>query len=488
MNQMNDDTELLRRYFEEGHEPAFNELVRRHLDLVYGAALRRTGGDGHRAAEVAQQVFTTLARDARKLSRHTMLPAWLHTATRNAALNLMISEHRRLARETEAQALAAAGTADRTDLEWAQLQPLLDGAIDALSETDRVAVILRFLERRPFAEIGAALKIFEDAARVRTDRALDKLRAILGRSGITSTGAALGVIMSAQPMIAAPAGLATTLALNSLAAGAAGVSATALISFMSTKLITTVAIVALLAFGGGTYVGNQHAASDQTGLRLQESPQQTQTLSALRQDNQRLTAELTALQADVARLNAAAETDRAAASVAAQRIAVMTKAATKSPNMAVPVYELQGAVLNNLRQINAARKQYELEHGHPAASLSELVGPKGMIRTVRTVGGEDYTDLSMASADVLSVTTPDGVNVIFDPTGATGTKPEVPPEVVREQKIQASVSKAVDAYRVAHDGARPPNEAALISYFATPQEGADFVELMDAKKAAKTKK
>ena len=82
---MNDDTALLRRYAEEGSEAAFTELVRRHVDLVYGAALRRTGGDSHRAADVAQQVFTTLARQAQKLSRHTVLSAWLHTATRNAA-------------------------------------------------------------------------------------------------------------------------------------------------------------------------------------------------------------------------------------------------------------------------------------------------------------------------------------------------------------------------------------------------------------------
>jgi DNA-directed RNA polymerase specialized sigma24 family protein len=72
---MNDDAALLRRYADEGSESAFAEVVRRHVDLVYGAAMRRTGGDPHRAADVAQQVFTTLARQARKLSRHAVLGA-----------------------------------------------------------------------------------------------------------------------------------------------------------------------------------------------------------------------------------------------------------------------------------------------------------------------------------------------------------------------------------------------------------------------------
>ena len=230
---MNDDTALLRRYAEEGHEPAFTELVRRHVDLVYGAALRRTGGDAHRAAEVAQHVFTTLARDARKLVRHPQLAAWLHTATRNAALNLMISEQRRQARETAALALDSVGGCGAAGPAWEQVQPLLDAAIDELPETDRAAVVLRFLERRPFAEIGAALRVSEDAARVRTDRALDKLRVILGRRGVTSTVAALGAVMAVQAMVAAPSGLAASLALGSLTAAGVGASATTFFSILS---------------------------------------------------------------------------------------------------------------------------------------------------------------------------------------------------------------------------------------------------------------
>ena len=37
---MSEDAELLRRYSTERSEAAFTELVRRHGDLVYSAALR----------------------------------------------------------------------------------------------------------------------------------------------------------------------------------------------------------------------------------------------------------------------------------------------------------------------------------------------------------------------------------------------------------------------------------------------------------------
>lgn len=55
------DCELLRRYAETQLEDALAELVRRHINLVYLAAMRQVNGDSHLAQEVAQTVFTELA-------------------------------------------------------------------------------------------------------------------------------------------------------------------------------------------------------------------------------------------------------------------------------------------------------------------------------------------------------------------------------------------------------------------------------------------
>ena len=475
---MNDDVTLLRRYAEEGSESSFTELVRRHVDLVYGAALRRTGGDPHRAADVAQQVFTTLARDARKLSRHSVLAAWLHTATRNAALNLMVSEQRRKTRESEA--LAPESITGEANPDWDRLRPLLDAAIDELPETDRAAVVLRFLERRPFAEIGTALQVSEDAARMRTDRALDKLRSALARRGVTSTAAALGVIVSSQPLISAPTGLVVAVASQALAAAGAGLGAATLASFMTTKIIATAALSALVAFGAGAYVGLNHEATPT--IPSSEAPRQSQLIASLRQDNQRLTSEAAGLNADIERLKAAN------AELAAQHATQPPAPAAKSLNIGGTRYELQQSILNNLRQVDAARQQFQKDNGRPAGSIYDLVGVGRYIKTVRTVGGEDYSALSMMSGQPLTVVTPDGVSVTFDPSGALTTKPEVPPAVLRMQelgqKVQASAMKAIDAYHSANNGSNPPNEEAILPYFATPQEGADYIEFMEARKAA----
>src|ERR1044071_3405146 len=98
---MNDDVELLGRYANGKSEPAFTELVRRHVDLVYSAALRLVNGDTHRAEDVAQQVFAELARQAPRLQRHPALVGWLYTTAWRMALRAIRTEQRRVAREQE---------------------------------------------------------------------------------------------------------------------------------------------------------------------------------------------------------------------------------------------------------------------------------------------------------------------------------------------------------------------------------------------------
>ncbi len=283
---MSDDATLLRRYAEERSEAAFTALVHRHLDLVYSAALRRTGGDPHRAADVAQQVFAAVARNARRLSRHSVLPAWLHTATRNAALNLMKSEQRRQARESEAFALSVEATGGaEVRRGWEGIKRVLDAAIDELPGPDREAVVLRFLERREFSEIGLAPRVSTDAARMRTGRALEKLRLLLARRGISSTAAALGTLVTSQSLISAPAGLAATVASSSLALGGAGLGVAAtLTSTMTTKTIAAALVGGLLAFGAGTYLGR--GSRTEAGVQpAPENPAQRREIAALRQSN-----------------------------------------------------------------------------------------------------------------------------------------------------------------------------------------------------------
>jgi RNA polymerase sigma factor (sigma-70 family) len=251
---MSDDAELLRRYADDHSEEAFAELVRRNLGLVYHAALRQCG-DAHQAEDVAQTVFNDLAQKARELGSRPMLAGWLYTSARFAALRVARTEGRRRARETEAhlmkELLDRAEPADN----WEQLRTLIDGALQRLGEREREAVLLRYFEGRPFAEIGSRLAVSEDAARMRVERALEKMRGILRRSGVTSTAAALGEALATQAGAAVPAGAAAKIAAAALVGG----SPAAVVTFMTmTKLQTSIA-VAIAALGAAGLAIQHHA-------------------------------------------------------------------------------------------------------------------------------------------------------------------------------------------------------------------------------------
>ena len=261
---MDNDRQLLRRYAADGSEAAFGELVARYVNLVYSAALRRTGGDAHLAQDVAQLVFTDLARKARSLPKNIVLAGWLHRATRYAAAQLLRTERRRAAREQEAVTMnSILSEADSdpsrrspTDADWAQIRPLLDQALDELGDDDRDALVLRFFEQRSLAEVGQALGANEDAARKRVTRALEKLHADLVRRGITTTAATLSAAISVNAVQFAPAGLAATISTAAVLGGTtlttAAATATKAIAMTTTqKAIIGVTLAA--AVGTGTY-------------------------------------------------------------------------------------------------------------------------------------------------------------------------------------------------------------------------------------------
>lgn len=201
---MTDDAELLRDYVEAHSERAFTELVRRHVNLVYFAALRRVGSDAHLADDVTQKVFADLARKASSLKDRSVITGWLYTSTRFAAAHAVRSERRRKKHEQEAQTMHELDST--TEPDWNNLRPIIDGAMDELNEREREALLLRFFENRPLAEVGAKFALSPDAARMRVDRALEKLRGLLAKRGIISTSAALAAAFATQSAMAVPAG------------------------------------------------------------------------------------------------------------------------------------------------------------------------------------------------------------------------------------------------------------------------------------------
>jgi RNA polymerase sigma factor (sigma-70 family) len=325
---MTDDATLLRRYAETRAQDAFAELVRRNVDAVYSAALRRVGGDAHLAQDVTQQVFAALARKAETVATHPVLSGWLYTTTRNEAANVVRSERRRKARDQEAHAMHDAFSKAPGDADWTRVAPILDEVIDELTETDRRAVLLRFVDRRPFAEIGGILRVSEDAARMRVDRALEKLRVLLARRGISSSATALGAALTSHVVVAAPAGLAATVTGAALASVAATSGPVALIfQFMITsKLATSLAAVAVLAIAFGT--ATHESAARQAVV---------EALAVAAAETARLDQQLRELQLRATAAEQAAQQTRASLAVAEAPATKTSSVASNTVSVADPV-------------------------------------------------------------------------------------------------------------------------------------------------------
>ena len=319
------DAELLRAYAEHGQETAFRELVARYTDLVYSAAIRQVESNDL-AADIAQNIFVDLARKARPigegLTGHKSLAGWLHRSTRFLALNHLRDTHRRVTNER--QAMEQLLTNSESSVDWEQIRPTLDEALDSLGDDDREALLLRYFKNHDFRNVGLTLGISDDTAQKRVSRAVERLREFFAKRGVTVGANGLAVVISANAVQAAPVGLALTISTAAALTGTtlattATVIATKAIAMTALQKVKITATVAIMA-GAGIYearqavqlreqvqtLQQQQAPLTEQNQNLQrERAEMARQLGLLRSDNERLnsnTIELLKLRGEVGQL------------------------------------------------------------------------------------------------------------------------------------------------------------------------------------------
>ncbi|MFO1477181.1 MAG: sigma-70 family RNA polymerase sigma factor [Verrucomicrobiota bacterium] len=304
--QQRTDSELLREYARDGAEGAFREIVERHTDLVYSAALRHLSSTSQ-AGDVAQEVFSDLVRKAPSLADRlpagASLAGWLFRSTRFAALNQLREDRRRAARERQAMDQSALENEPGPD--WEQLRPMLDEVMDGLDDDDREALLLRYFKNQDYRSVGIALGVSDDAAQKRVSRALDRLRDALGRRGLAAGPAGLAILLSTHAVQAAPQGFAAVISAGALAGAATQttlLAATGAIAMTATQKILVTLTISALA-GAGLYQAQRASTWKHEAAKLQQEQAPVQAeLQAVRQQRDAASNQVAALSEEIDRL------------------------------------------------------------------------------------------------------------------------------------------------------------------------------------------
>ena len=182
-----DDRELLARA-QAGDMSAFEALVGRHEEKVYGLALRMTRSEAD-AAEIAQDTFLSAYQHLNEFRGEAAFGSWVH---RIAANNALMRLRRQKVLDIVSDDLAGPEFTDRGSLaevpesDWSkraddkildeELGRAIREATDALPEGYREVFLLKDLEGLSYEEISEMVGISIPAVKSRLHRARLALR------------------------------------------------------------------------------------------------------------------------------------------------------------------------------------------------------------------------------------------------------------------------------------------------------------------------
>ena len=432
------DQQLLRDYTGGRSEAAFAELVRRHVDLVYCAAMRMIR-DAHLAEDVTQSVFVALARNARQLTGRSVLSGWLHRTAQNIAAQTVRTDVRRRAREQEAAAMNEL-LATEPDTLWEQIAPHLDAALGELSEPDRDALLLRYFERKSACEMAQTLGISDEAAQKRVSRAVERLREFFAKRGVTVGAGGLVVVIAANAVQAAPVGLAVTISTAALLTGAA-VSTSTVIA--ATKAIAMTILQKII-------IGATLAAAISTGIY------EARQASRSREENQSLQQQQTPLAEQMQQLEHERDDAR-------NRLASLADELARTKSNNIELLKLRGEVArlrgNTPSQSNGPTDDAMKTWLVRVTKLKQRIAatPEAKIPECRFLSEDDY----MAAARSALNTEGDYLRALAN-LRSTG----------EFQFITTLLNPALTQYAQANNGQFPTDIAQLKPYFPSPVEDA----------------
>lgn len=184
---------LLIARLKQRDEQAFNEVVRTHGDKVFSLVYRMIGNRAE-AEDLAQEVFVTVFKTVESFRSESKFSTWLLRIAANHCKNRIKYLSRRRTDgagldDMPEEIMSDAGRApmqahiDAPDvlLEAAELERLMQQAIETLDEDHRLLIVLRDVEELSYEEIGEVSGLPEGTIKSRLHRARMAIKEFLAR-------------------------------------------------------------------------------------------------------------------------------------------------------------------------------------------------------------------------------------------------------------------------------------------------------------------
>jgi RNA polymerase sigma-70 factor (ECF subfamily) len=180
------DFELIKRA-QAGDSAAFNEIVVAYRKRILGTITRLIARPED-VEDVAQEVFLRLYFSLDQLRTAEVFEPWLYRLTVNAAYDYLRKQRRRqeyrMSDLSEQQMMMAdalaGGRAEQDEREQKKLRDSVDALLGAVSEADRILLMLKELEGLSLKELEKIYNINENALKVRLFRARQRVLKAFG--------------------------------------------------------------------------------------------------------------------------------------------------------------------------------------------------------------------------------------------------------------------------------------------------------------------
>jgi len=161
-----------------GRREAFAALVRRYQDYAYGVAIGILS-DFDLARDVVQEAFLCAYRDLRKLNDPARFGGWLHGIVRHTAHRALreLERVRSLAQQMSRSAPVVAPTPPPDQsAEEAERRDLVHSALERLTERNREAISLHYVDGLSYGDIAGFLGVTEATVLGRLQRGRAQLK------------------------------------------------------------------------------------------------------------------------------------------------------------------------------------------------------------------------------------------------------------------------------------------------------------------------